>query len=79
MPTPHLTPYDTGARLKPTIWPVLNDPDANGPYSRYGKVDFDNDESATVLTVYVTPDNNGGHVVHVIAHDESPVSLDLEG
>ena len=41
-----LTPYDRGTRLEPQLWPLGDDPDS------YGRVDFDNDESATVLTAY---------------------------
>lgn len=44
-----LTPYDTGERLEPQPWTVElgSDPD------RYGKVDFEDDESATIATVHI--------------------------
>lgn len=46
-----LTPYDTGARCQPVAHrPDLKDPDS------YGLVDFDNDESATVATAWVSRD-----------------------
>ncbi len=49
MSTNNLTPYDTGDRLEPQLWPLGEDPDS------YGRVDFDNDESATVLQAKATP------------------------
>lgn len=52
-----LTPYDQGTRLEPKPWQVqnLNLPDEEEA-DRYGRVDFDNDEGATGLTVYVEYD-----------------------
>lgn len=43
---PSPSPYDTGARLEPKAWPTDGDPD------RYGRVDLDNNEGATVATVH---------------------------
>ncbi len=54
-----LTPYDTGARLEPQPWPPDDDPD------RYGRVDFDDDESATVLSVYAERLSDGTHALRV--------------
>lgn len=45
------TPYDTGARLEPKVWDIAGDDD------RYGRVDFDNDESGTEFTVCAKRDN----------------------
>lgn len=39
-----LTPYDTGDRMEPKPWPLRGDDD-------YGRVDFENDEGGTTLTV----------------------------
>lgn len=47
-----LTPYDTGARLEPQLWP-LRGPDSVLDPDRYGKVDFDDDASVTQLTLHV--------------------------
>lgn len=47
-----LTPYDTGAVLEPHVWSVPDDP-ASGDW---GKVDFDNDEGGTDLTLRVIRD-----------------------
>jgi hypothetical protein len=51
---PPLTPYDTGERLQPGAW-VTPDPRRPEEYDRdrYGKVDFDDDESATLATIHV--------------------------
>lgn len=64
-----LTPYDTGARLQPQVWvsadgrrPTEDDDD------RYGKVDFDNDESATLGTVHAER-VDGTYVVVVYSHE----------
>jgi hypothetical protein len=63
---PHeLTPYDTGERLAPIPW-VQGSNSGRGPED-YGKVDLDDDESATCLTIYVErdPQQPGGYVLHV--------------
>lgn len=55
------SPYDTGEILEPLVWPT------NGRMERFGRVDFENDEGGTDVTVWVErgPD---GPFVHVIAH-----------
>lgn len=67
----NLTPYDTGDRLEPQLWPLGEDPDS------YGRVDFDNDESATVLTAYVEREGDG-YAMHVTGMAE-PLSLVVDG
>ena len=58
-----LTPYDTGERAEPHVWPVdPSDPDG------YGLVDFDDDVESTVATVVVRRDEDGGYVVEVTGH-----------
>jgi hypothetical protein len=44
-----LTPYDTGEVLEPIVWPTNGDP------SRYGMVDFENDEGGTEMVIRVRP------------------------
>jgi hypothetical protein len=67
-----LTPYDTGARLEPKPW--VKDGYTGDEYIRpvtpddYGKVDFDNEEGATKLTVWAEPGEDGLVVLHVCAH-----------
>lgn len=56
---PPLSPYDTGARLEPQVWPVNGDPD------RYGRVDFDDDESATQFTAFGERRSDGTYALHV--------------
>lgn len=60
-----LTPYDTGARLQPLPWRTRpeNLPDPK-ELDRYGRVDFDTEESATVATVYVERSGEG-YTLHV--------------
>lgn len=73
------TPYDTGARLQPMPWHTQpsNLPD-DDEADRYGRVDFDNDEGATVLTAYMEPDGNGGYTLHLDA-DEAAVTVAFNG
>lgn len=65
-----LTPYDTGDRLEPRPW-VQGQVATPGGLPRraevedYGRVDFDNDEGATVLTLYVERTSTGGYVLHL--------------
>jgi hypothetical protein len=64
------SPYDTGEILEPTVWAT------NGRVERFGRVDFENDESHTEVTVWVGrgPD---GPIVHVIDHtDAATVDFD---
>jgi hypothetical protein len=58
-----LTPYDTGERLEPSAWvsPDRRRP-AEDERDRYGKVDFDNDESATIVVIHVER-KDGKHTV----------------
>lgn len=71
--TETLTPYDKGTRAEPRIWPTPGAKEFAGApplqqrlYERdYGKVDFDDDESATLATVWLERDEAGRAVVHV--------------
>jgi hypothetical protein len=66
---PPLTPYDTGERLQPEAW-VLPDrrrPEEHDP-DRYGKVDFNNDENNTDVTVWCERNREGMLIVHVLGH-----------
>lgn len=53
---PELTPYDTGDRLEPHRWRERPDQPEH-----YGKVDFDDDESATVATVHIEKTPSGAY------------------
>lgn len=58
-----LTPFDTGERCEPIVWPIGDPEDA-------GKVDFENDESATVAVVYVKR-TEGGYALVVEPIDDT--------
>lgn len=68
MPTPtKLTPYDTGERCEPKVWlPYGTEITDATPAGNFGKVDFDDDEAHTVVTVYVSRNDDGTHTVQVI-------------
>ncbi|HRL80917.1 MAG TPA: hypothetical protein PLK46_11375 [Propioniciclava sp.] len=53
-----LTPYDTGDRLEPQLWPT-------GEADTFGRVDFDDDESRTVATAYIAREGSA-YVLHVV-------------
>lgn len=79
-PWPPLTPYDTGARAQPRAWSTPNRERPEAGTDDYGKVDFDDDASQTIVTVWVTRGPDGGFVVNVqpfggdkiavVTHDE---------
>lgn len=60
--------YQAGWRLKPRPWPV-------GPSEIYGKVDFDDSEGKTVLTLYIQRAPEEGYVLHV-EHLGAPLRVD---
>lgn len=69
-----LTPYDTGARLEPQLW-VRSDQVENAgersdwlpPADDFGKVDFDDNESTTKLTVWAEHGPAGATTLHVLS------------
>jgi len=68
-----LTPFDTGVRLEPQPWqPLLAEP------QDWGKVDYDNDESNTVFTIWVE-NQQGEYVVHIDCHHGEAPTVDFEG
>ena len=68
-----LTPYDNGTRLEPHVW-VRGDVATPGGLPRrteeddYGRVDLDDDEGRTVLTLYVERTAEGFHA-RVVQHE----------
>lgn len=72
MPTA-LTPYDRGVRAEPKIWPHATRSDLSimAPIAlemeenRFGRVDFDDDEGATLLNAYVQRETDGRIFLHV--------------
>jgi hypothetical protein len=78
-PAPALTPYDTGARLEPIPWHVQH---RNLPKLeesvRYGKVDFDNEESTTVLTAHVERnEDRKGYTLHADVQGDGALEVKL--
>lgn len=76
---PPLTPYDTGERLQPQVW-VTPDPRRPEEHDRdrYGKVDFDDDSSTSILNVWVERKDGkftvniqpmGDDEISVVVHD----------
>lgn len=63
-----LAQYEASGRLRPRPWPV-------GPSESDGKVDFDDGEGKTVLTVYVQRGPEEGYVLH-IEHLTAPLRVD---
>ena len=71
----NLTPYDVGERAQPMLWQKdrfeVKDTMRHGDPGDIGKVDFDNEEGATVATVHVSRDPvTGSYVVHVMPHND---------
>lgn len=66
-----LTPYDTGERAQPFVW------EHDGDSDRYGMVDFDNDEGATIATVYVARSEiDGSYVMHIEPNNDDLMVID---
>lgn len=66
--TRELTPYDTGTRLEPRAW-------APTAPAEYGRVDFDNEEPATVVTAWIDRDGTGGYRLHLQADPDLPLQI----
>lgn len=70
----NLTPYDTGERAQPMPWQKdrfeVKDTMKHGDPDDIGKVDFDDDESATVATVQVVRNERGGYTIKVFGDAE---------
>lgn len=80
-----LTPYDTGERLEPHPWispgsinaaqVVRGSIGIPAPtFEDFGRVDFDDEEGRTVLTVYVDTDPHG-YVLHIEDLTEDPLRV----
>lgn len=68
--TSNLTPFDTGDRLEPHVWTGAHDSDL-------GKVDFDDDEGRTVVTVHgERSEVDGSYVLKIGSHGGVTVVVD---
>jgi hypothetical protein len=54
-----LTPYDKGARAEPKVWEARHRESDDD----FGKVDFDDDESSTVATLWIEKGADGGYTL----------------
>jgi hypothetical protein len=72
-----LTPYDTGERLAPIPW-VQGEAKRRGIAEKddYGKVDFDDDESSTVATLWIEKGPDGTYVLKGYTND--PLKVEIE-
>jgi hypothetical protein len=68
-----LTPYDTGERCQPSVW-VTADPrrPLEHDRDRYGKVDFEDDASEHVATIWIEK-IDGEYVVMIDAAQDLAV------
>lgn len=67
------TPYDTGKRSEPKVWPrgVMEDD------GDYGKVDFENDEGGTIATLYIEQsDDRSSYTLK--GYTNEPLKVDIE-
>lgn len=73
MSTTYLSPYDTGKRAEPTPWPHSTGAAVAemAPIARemaedlFGKVDFEDDSSDHIATVWFEKNADGHYVLHV--------------
>ncbi|MEH1587993.1 hypothetical protein [Cutibacterium avidum] len=64
--TDDLTPYDTGVACEPHSWIPAGTPVNDiTPAENFGKVDFDDDEGATVCVVRVIRDTGGSYEMRI--------------
>lgn len=70
-----LTPYDRGERLEPKPWVVHRRPVVY-PDESYGRVDFDNDEAATVATLWIERREDGSYVLRGYNNEPLEVQID---
>ena len=66
------TPYDTGKRLEPRAWQNAHRESEDD----FGKVDFDNEESATVATLYIERDDDGTYALRGYTNEPLKVEID---
>ena len=66
--TRNLTPYDTGDRLEPKIWVASTSAVTRDNGDDFGKVDFDDDTSETVATLWLEK-RDGVYVICGTPHD----------
>jgi hypothetical protein len=74
-----LTPYDTGERLEPKTWVTSTAGLTRDNAEDFGKVDFDNEESATEAIVYIEKNQEKpGYTLRAYNMGPEPLRLALE-
>jgi hypothetical protein len=71
-----LTPYDTGARLQPIPWVLGTSGLTRDNAEDFGKVDFDDDESSTVATLWIERQDDGSYVLK--GYTNEPLKIEVE-
>ena len=78
MPT-QMNPYDDGWRLEPRVWvtdgTTGNEEPRPAQADDYGRVDFDNDEGATVFTAWVQK-TEAGYILRVDEHQDVELAIE---
>ncbi len=82
-----LTPYDTGLRAEPKVWPTptrislaRSAPIARElDEDRFGRVDFDDENGESLFTVWVERNEQGARVVHIQQLGPEPVAIRIHG
>lgn len=83
--TDYLSPYDTGQRAEPRVWPLLYVDQDVAPIERemtedrYGRVDFDDENGDSLFTVWVDRNEQGARVVHIQQLSQTPVAIRIHG
>lgn len=73
-----LTPYDAGERLEPKLWQEDGDPHLDDP-DRYGRVDFDDDEGATIASAHIQRLPSGAFTLVVTRVSDVRLVVDVDG
>lgn len=72
-----LTPYDTGERLEPVVWPLhwTRPRPTQEDLDCYGRVDFDDDSGQTLVTVHARRAEDGTYELVVDNFDPERVRI----
>lgn len=74
-----LTPYDTGERAEPVFWVATGAPHRPAierPAEDYGKVDFDDEEGATIATLWIERQPDGSYTLK--GYTNEPLKIEVE-
>lgn len=71
-----LTPYDKGTRLEPRTWVTSTAGVTRDNADDFGKVDFDNEESSTVATLWIERQDDGSYTLK--GYTNQPLKIEVE-